>query len=133
MLSVRVDSAVAEHIRQRAVDCFPREAIGVLGGQPGHVTAAVSLTNRARRPEATLVLRTDLVEADAELTRLGLARIGVFHSHATASAVPSGHDRRTMRPGAIELIVPVTLRGAGPMRAWLLTPDGSTVELPWVS
>lgn len=116
-------------IRSHAALCYPREAIGLLGGQGDAVRMALPLTNHAA--SGTLVHRGDLAEAERALQALGCQRIGAFHSHPDTAAKPSKQDLRTMRPGQIELIVPVTSQGAGQPRAWRLSETGAAVELPW--
>lgn len=116
-------------IRSHAALCYPREAIGLLGGHGDAVRVALPLANQA--DSGTLVLRADLAEAEQALQAVGYQRIGAFHSHPDTAAKPSKQDLRSMRPGQIELIVPVTSRGAGQPRAWRLTETGEAVELPW--
>ncbi len=128
---LNVETEATERIRQCAVSSYPRETIGVLGGSRNVVRVALPLRNHAKRPGVTLVRRADLVAAEAELARRGLARIGTFHSHPDREAVPSGHDLRTMRRGLIELIVPVRSGSAGWPRAWRLDDDGEITELLW--
>lgn len=128
---VRIDSDVVEQLRQHAVDSYPREAIGLLGGRAGAVVAVVPLTNRAPGAGTTLVSTWDLRAAEADLAARGLHRMGAFHSHASTPAKPSRLDLCAMRPDQIELIVPVSVDGAGSIRAWRIDDDGHLMELTW--
>jgi proteasome lid subunit RPN8/RPN11 len=128
---VRIGSEVVEQLRLHAVDSYPREAVGLLGGRSGEIVAVIPLTNRAHGTGTTLVSARDLRTAEAELAARGLSRVGAFHSHANTPARPSQLDLRAMRPGQIELIVLVNMDGAGAIRAWSIDDDGYSVELTW--
>ena len=54
---------------------------------------------------------------------LGLAVIGIFHSHPKQQAVPSAYDCKEALPWWSYLIVSVDENGAGTTRSWILMDD----------
>ncbi len=77
-----------------ALDGFPFEACGLLGGVPG--AQRIVAFCRARNTDASAVTYSlgpeAFAEAEARFTPLGLEVVGVMHSHTHTDAYPSPTD-----------------------------------------
>jgi proteasome lid subunit RPN8/RPN11 len=84
-----------EHIDamiSHANELYPNECCGIIAGRDGRVDSTVRIRNEI---ESSVEYSMDNVELKAELDRLdekGLDLIGIYHSHPTSKACPSGSD-----------------------------------------
>ena len=116
----------SEQVRQRARDCFPFEACGLLVGLRGRcgtyvrrVTEADNL-NRERPADRYLLDPRHFLKVDQAAEDEGQEVVGVWHSHPSRPAVPSATDLENAWGGWSYLIVTVTASGPGALRAWRL-------------
>lgn len=113
-------------LAEQALAAYPREACGLLIGTRAGERAEVRCVHAARNRE---VLRAgerfdldpaDHLAAEERARALGLAVVGVWHSHPDRPALPSARDRSQAWHAWSYVIVSVTPRGAGELRSWRL-------------
>lgn len=77
-----------------AIDGYPLEACGLLGGVPGNqrIDAFVAAHNTDQSAKTYSVGPAGFADADAAFGPLGLDIIGVMHSHTHTDAYPSPTD-----------------------------------------
>ncbi len=121
--------ALRSRIEALAVAAYPDEACGLLIGswedaatRVVEVAPARNLARDAprRRYEVDPV---DQLAAEERARALGLAVVGVWHSHPDHPAEPSERDRAEAWEGYSYAIVPVAEGAAGELRSWRL--DGA--------
>lgn len=128
---IELSEGVRAALRSLARAAYPREGCGLLLGQPSAAGCRVVRATHARNVRARE--RSDRYEIDpvdhlagwkiAEAE--GLDVVGAWHSHPDQAAVPSATDLSEAHAGLTYLIVAVTQRGAGELRAWRLDPTAS--------
>ena len=107
---------------------LPEEACGLLAGRAGTdgVERCYPAKNAAASARVYTVDSLDLLRADRDAERAGLALTGVFHSHTHTDAYPSPTDV-AQAPDPLWHYVVVSLRDVQPMvRSYRIT--GGTVE-----
>lgn len=113
---------------------YPREACGLLLGLEHAGLTRVRLALQARNlvlasdPERFELDPGDHVAAEREARRLGLALVGVWHSHPDHPAVPSAADRAAAWERWSYLILSVGAGGLAELRSWRLRGGGFREE-----
>jgi proteasome lid subunit RPN8/RPN11 len=101
------------------------------GSELKQVVDILGLAN-AREDEARhnryLITPQDFSNAESTADRLGLALIGVFHSHPDSPNQPSEFDREWAQPFFSYIITSVQSGKAVDSRSWRLTEDRSRFE-----
>lgn len=119
---------------------YPLEACGLLAGVPESEPASAEVVyptdNAARSSRVYSVEPRQLLTADRDAERRGMALIGVFHSHTHTDAYPSRTDVAQAPDPAWHYVL-VSLRDQTPtMRSYRIT-DGKIREepvvVPWVT
>lgn len=128
---IRIDSGAYARMEQSAGKAYPREACGVLLGNPGGgaVREIRTMENRTDRENAGRHYRIDppeLYRMECRAAEEGYEIAGFWHSHVEAEAVLSGEDERYMVPGMVYLILPVSGGRPGPGRAYRTETAGGT-------
>lgn len=112
-----------------ALATHPHEACGVMIGEIEGDDARVRRVVRGENLRSADTLDrfeldpAALVAADRAARASGRIIVGVWHTHPDRPALPSEADRRGAWREWRALIVPVTVAGAGPPRAWRLLRD----------
>ncbi|MEW6435256.1 MAG: M67 family metallopeptidase [Myxococcota bacterium] len=108
-------------LQAHAAASYPEECLGALLRSASGAWVPVPLANAApeRRGGFSLSAR-DYLALEARAEAEGLELVGFYHSHPDAEAVPSARDAEAAWPGWLTVIVPVTAKGPGPLRAWRL-------------
>lgn len=122
-----------ERIRAHAAEAFPEEACGFLLGHADleglrkEVAAARPAENQRadERTRRFLIPPQDLLAAEEEADRAGLAVLGFYHSHPSGSAEPSSFDLAHAWPWYAYVVVAVIGGKPGEARAWRLREDRS--------
>jgi proteasome lid subunit RPN8/RPN11 len=118
--------AQRDQLERLARAVYPLEACGMLLGERDETGARVVAVRRARNVVAEHA--GDRYEIDPaehlalehEAQALGLAVIGVWHSHPDRPARPSELDRASACEGWSYLIVALTREGVADLRSWRL-------------
>lgn len=89
-----------EVLLKHAKDCEPNEACAVLYGKSEDKESKVSEIRLAKNIDQSPVNFTiapeELIDIYKEAEKKGLEIVGIFHSHPSSSAIPSGTDQRFM-------------------------------------
>lgn len=118
-------------IHAHGEQAYPEEGAGFLLGVDGArrtVKAILPLPNAREAParhNRYLIAPQDYIKAEGEAERLGLALIGVFHSHPDHPSQPSEFDRQWAQPFFSYLITSVRSGRASESRSWRLSEDRS--------
>ena len=126
--STCLDPAVHRSIVQAAIDAWPLETAGVLGGHRDHdailVDRFLPTANAAGSADGFAVTPTDFASAEAALRATGRVWLGFVHSHPDGAAAPSDRDRRELWRQCLHLVVGVDGRGCARVCAFWLDGDG---------
>lgn len=115
---------VAQHLLQRMLEhCLeekPLEACGILTGRGDRILHIYATDNCRRSPVYFEVDPDQQEQALREMERQGDTLIGIYHSHPTSPARPSGSDIRMAVhfPEAVRVIV--SLAGPTEVAAYLI-------------
>lgn len=119
-----------DQIHRHGEAAYPEEGAGLLLGAAeagDRRVAALFEVDNAREDGARhnryLLTPQDYLRAELEADRLGLAVIGVFHSHPDHPNRPSEFDREWAMPFLSYVITSVQSGRAVESRAWLLSED----------
>jgi proteasome lid subunit RPN8/RPN11 len=133
---LRVEKRILDTMVASALDGYPLEACGLLGGSvdgPGTaiVTACYPVQNVARSARLYEVEPRGLLRADRAAEAAGGQLIGVYHSHTHTEGRPSPTDV-TQAPDPAWHYVLISLRDTDPsVRSWWIR-DGKITEEPVV-
>ena len=108
-------------IRQESAIVAPKEACGLLFGDPREITGWQAVENVAENPERRFEIAPAALFAALRAERAGGARIaGYWHSHPSGDATPSTTDAAMAdADGKLWLIV-----AGEDARLWRAEPDG---------
>lgn len=89
-----LDAAAYDAMIAHAIDGYPLEACGLLGGPPegGRIDAFVPTENLDRSARTYAIGPAGFAAADEVFTERGLQIVGVMHSHTHTDAYPSPTD-----------------------------------------
>ena len=123
----------AAAIQKHAVEAYPEECCGILGGIDGErreVREAHGIPNARAESRQTryLIPPDEYVKAEKTFRDKGLDVVGFYHSHPDHPARPSEFDREHAWPWYTYIIVGVN--GGRPVltTAWSLRDDRSTFD-----
>ncbi len=125
-------SLVADLVRHLEAH-YPREACGVflgIKGEPDRVTGirAIANLNTERAHDRYEMDPAGLLAAEKEARGLGVAVIGVWHSHPDHPARPSPTDLERAWPAYAYLIASIREGRAAEWTCWTLNGDGTAFE-----
>lgn len=105
------------HLAQSSPDT---EVCGLLGGRNGVATRCYPIENVAKQPEQQFLLNaSQQILALAQMREYGEELFAIYHSHPTASAVPSAMDIEfASYPDALTLIISLNTKGILEMRCF---------------
>jgi proteasome lid subunit RPN8/RPN11 len=86
------------------------EAVGLLASRPDEeaVSAVIPLRNHSASPTNSFFVEPwEQYRAEQKIEEAGLVIRGIWHSHPTTSAVPSGFDEKLARRGELMAIFSV--------------------------
>lgn len=120
-----------QRILEHCLEEKPYEACGILAGQEGRVSDAYATDNVMRSP---IYFEVEPRQQEAVFRHMAQGRraiVGIYHSHPTAPAVPSGNDidQAVYYPDAIRLII--SLQGPTDVGAFLIR-DRTVQAVPLV-
>jgi proteasome lid subunit RPN8/RPN11 len=133
---LRVEKRILDTMVASALDGYPLEACGLLGGSldgqgTAIVTACYPVQNVAGSARLYEVEPRGLLRADRAATAAGGQLIGVYHSHTHTEGRPSPTDV-TQAPDPDWHYVLISLRDTDPsVRSWWIR-DGKITEEPVV-
>src|SRR4029450_3872591 len=111
-----------------ARDGYPNEACALLAGRDGSVERVYALPNAEASPSFSVVEPRAQLKAMTEMDALGLALVGIFHSHVATEAYPSRTDvELAAYPDAAYLILSLADPDAPVLRAFRIR-DGQVSE-----
>jgi proteasome lid subunit RPN8/RPN11 len=119
---------IAENIRQAMIDHaaaeLPNECCGLLIGRGGCIERSVAMRNTEPAPDSYIMDPEQQIALFTEMERTGEQLLGIYHSHPTSPALPSGPDLQlAFHPEAVYVIV--SLEGKIPdVRGFRLTENG---------
>jgi proteasome lid subunit RPN8/RPN11 len=123
---LRVPLQLRQDLERWARESYPREACALLIGSMEREDVHVAALWRARnlelqRPSERFELDpADHLAAERGARALGLAIVGIWHTHPDGPARPSAADRAGALDGWVHLISSVGETGAMEFRAWIL-------------
>lgn len=126
---LRLSHELLARIHDNGEQAYPEEGAGFMFGTDGEsrtVTSILSLSNAredAARRNRYLFTPADYMKAEVEADRLGLALLGVFHSHPDHPNRPSEFDREWAQPYFSYIITSVNSGKALESRSWRLAED----------
>ena len=126
-----VPDHLLEQMNAHLEKAYPEEGAGFLIGKDGEVKEIIALTNSREagaRHNRFLFTPQDYLNAELTAEGLGLALIGVFHSHPDSPNVPSEYDREWAQPFFSYIITRVNEGKAVNSRSWRLLEDRSKYE-----
>ena len=81
---------------------YPNEACGILAGMPGSVEQVYVMTNARPGPASYEMDPEEQFRVMKAIRRSGLGIVGIYHSHPSGPAYPSGIDvERAYWPGTL--------------------------------
>lgn len=130
-MTLMLPPLAAEAIRRNAEAAYPEEAAGLLlgrieDGDLRRVARVLPLANEWQAGDRHHRYRLEplqLMAAEDEADRDGMAIVGIFHSHPDHPAQPSPFDLDQALPFYSYLITRVDSGAAIESRAWRLTDD----------
>lgn len=127
-MTTRIRAGLRDRMIDAARAARPREACGLLiGGSVGDVTSVevVEVVDNVATDRTAFELDPiEFAQVEASARASDRAVVGVWHSHATASAEPSERDRTGAWSDLVHVIVAAASRD---IRAWRLV-DSAFVE-----
>lgn len=129
---LQLSQEMLNQIQTHGESAYPEEGAGFLLGHEheARVVVIVFPLANAREDQARhnryLIQPRDYLAAEDQADRLGLALIGVFHSHPDHPNRPSEFDREWAQPYFSYVITSVQQGRAVESRSWRLTEDRST-------
>jgi proteasome lid subunit RPN8/RPN11 len=117
---------------------LPNEACGILAGRDGRVEKVYSMRNVRPGPASYEMDPEEQFRVLKDIRQAGLALAGIYHSHTTSPAYPSGIDvERAYWPGtlfpnypeAVYVIVSFRDRTAPVVKGFAIN-DGNVTEAP---
>jgi len=119
-LPLRMRQAMIEHARRE----LPDECCGVLLGLDGAMQRAVAMSNAEPAPDRYIMDTGQQIALFKEMERTGEQLLGIYHSHPTSPALPSGADLQlAFHPEAVYVIV--SLADPTPdVRGFMLAENG---------
>lgn len=131
---LHLSSRLRRELEDQARAGYPNEACGLLLGCAANGTCAVSAwrparnLNTDRASDRYELDPADYLAAEGEASRLGVAVVGVWHTHPDHPALPSATDREWAWPGWSYLILSVGREGVAELRSWRLAGDDFVEE-----
>jgi proteasome lid subunit RPN8/RPN11 len=123
---LRIPLQLRQALELWARESYPREAcallIGRVDGEHVHVAAVKRARNleEQRAQERFELDPADHLAAERRASALGLAIVGIWHTHPDGPARPSAEDRAGVGKAWVQLIGSVGETGAMESRAWIL-------------
>lgn len=113
-----------QRILEHCLEEKPYEACGILAGRDGRVSDAYATANVRRSP---IYFEVEPEQQEVVLRHMAEQRqeiVGIYHSHPTAPAIPSGNDieQAVYYPDAVRLIV--SLNGPTAVGAFVINQGG---------
>ena len=81
-----------EKMLQQIKEEFPNEACGILAGREGRAGKVYEMSNIDKNPSTYFMDAKEQLLVMKEMRNLGSEMVGIYHSHASSPAYPSGHD-----------------------------------------
>ena len=129
-MSLHIPQDLLERINLHGEQAYPEEGAGLLlgefQGQDPLVREILSLVNvreRQARHNRYHLSPQDYLQGEELAEQLGLAVLGVFHSHPDHPNRPSEFDRQWAWPNFSYLITSVVQGQAAESRSWRLNED----------
>jgi proteasome lid subunit RPN8/RPN11 len=111
-----------------ALDGYPLEVCGLLGGRGERVDVFYPCRNAAQSAKVYEIDGRDFLKADRDVESRGLELLGVMHSHTHTDAFPSPTDIDQAPDPSWHYVI-VSLREAEPvLRSYRITGDGKVEE-----
>lgn len=117
---MRLPRYLYEEMVRHALDAWPNEACGILGGKGETARVFRGLANVADNPERRyMIAPADLLRTMRDLDENGLDLLAIFHSHPVTPAYPSATDISLAQyPDALYLILSLADRNDPVLRAF---------------
>lgn len=115
-------SAVVADLHAHAGAALPREACGLLAGTHGRVEAVHRAANTAARRDRYAIDAREQMAIRDRIAAAGMRVVAVYHSHATAPAVPSPADLALSFVPRLPHVIVGPADGEAVIRAYLLNP-----------
>ena len=128
-MKVSLSKDVLEAIHRHVESTYPEEGAGFLLGYDGVVSRIHTLNNAREDPARRnryLLTPQEYLRVEQLMEELGLAIVGIFHSHPDHPCQPSEYDREWAQPFFVYMITSVHSGVAVESRAWKLSEDRST-------
>jgi proteasome lid subunit RPN8/RPN11 len=130
MNTLRLPTGVRDELIRHALTDYPREACGVLSGEPGAVTRIHPARNCEDADRQFEVDPRDLLSIVKDVNGADEQIIAIYHSHPSGSATLSERDLAFAAgwPGVVQIVVGVQGDEVD-MRAYRPLSDSEAVEV----
>jgi proteasome lid subunit RPN8/RPN11 len=132
---ISIPGKVLGEIWEHGENAYPEEGAGVLIGRVEgdirFVDQILPFSNQFEtelRHRRYMITPQDMIKAEEFADGIGLAIIGIFHSHPDHPAQPSEFDRGRALPWYSYLITSVHKQKADESRSWRLTEERTFTE-----
>jgi proteasome lid subunit RPN8/RPN11 len=131
---IEIPAKLFERIRRHGAETYPEECCGGLLGERRDGVVIVRRVERVpnrgaeRRERRYAMDPKDYLGLERSAGEVGLAVVGIYHSHPDHPAVPSDFDREHAWPYFHYLIVAVEGGRASDVACWILKEDRGSFE-----
>lgn len=91
---LKIPPHIYDDIIAHALEGFPLEVCGILGGRDGAVSAGYRMTNTDASNEHFMMEPKEQFAVSKDLRSRGLEMVAIYHSHPETPARPSAEDIR---------------------------------------
>lgn len=131
-VELRIPRRIVDSMTRHALEDKPNECCGLLAGVGNLVASQYRLINESDHPETEYHVSIGLFKPMGLMRQKGESLVAIYHSHPTATAVPSRRDlERNFYPSAIHLII--SLLGEVPVMRGYRLRRNSFEEVKWIS
>lgn len=132
MPGLRLPAAMRDEIYAHGREEFPRECMGMIGGQDGELVDLYRMVNTSEIDKAYADDPLENIEVGEKMDQLGQLPLVIYHSHPGAESYFSTTDEAVARDGLwgpIVYIIASIKAGEAPyMRAFRIPSDDAPVE-----
>jgi proteasome lid subunit RPN8/RPN11 len=125
--ALRLPENFRSEVIRLALEGFPLEVCGFMGGVDGKISAMYPTANADRSPDHFMIDPREQVEVMKDLRRRSLEMTAIYHSHPTGPDHPSAEDvRLAFYPDCISVIASLQDREKPSLKAFTIV--GGIVE-----
>jgi proteasome lid subunit RPN8/RPN11 len=117
-----------EELIRHSVEESPNEACGILAGKEGKVLKVYKMVNTDKSAKVFFMDPKEQLKVMKEIRNLGMAMVGIYHSHLETEAYPSARDvELAFYPQASYVIISIKDRDKPSLRSFKII-EGKIIE-----